>query len=52
MHGMTSGRDWKTCGQMGALCGAIKIEQTGTQNHKFTPDSFAARYEEAFGESL
>ena len=52
MYGMTSGRDWKTCGQMGALCGAIKIEQTGTQNHTFTPESFATRYKEAFGESL
>ena len=52
MHGITTGRDWKTCGQMGALCGAIKIEHSGTQNHTFTQASFAARYQEAFGESL
>jgi adenosine kinase len=52
MHGMTTGKDWKTCGQMGAVCGAIKIEQSGTQNHSFTSASFAERYQQAFGESL
>ena len=52
MYGMTNGRDWKTCGQMGALCGAIKIEQSGTQNHTFTPESFAERYQQSFGEAL
>ncbi len=52
MHGITTGRNWKTCGQMGALCGAIKIEHAGTQNHHFTESSFAERYHSAFGESL
>ena len=52
MHGITNGLDWKTCGQMGALCGAIKIEHSGTQNHSFTHESFAARYLSAFGEPL
>ncbi len=52
MHGLNTGRDLKTCGQMGALCGAIKIEQSGTQNHTFTAESFAARYQDAFGEAL
>lgn len=52
MHGMATARDWKTCGQMGSLCGAIKIEQSGTQNHTFTSASFAKRYQQAFGESL
>lgn len=52
MHGLNTGRDLKTCGQMGALCGAIKIEQSGTQNHTFTAESFAARYQDSFGESL
>ena len=52
MHGMATARDWKTCGQMGSLCGAIKIEQSGTQNHTFTSASFAERYQQAFGESL
>jgi adenosine kinase len=52
MHGMATARDWKTCGQMGSLCGAIKIEQSGTQNHTFTSAIFAKRYQQAFGESL
>lgn len=52
MYGMSTGRDWKTCAQIGSLCGAIKIEQSGTQNHTFTQASFAERYQAAFGETL
>lgn len=52
IHGLTAKRDWKTCGQIGALCGAIKIEQSGTQQHSFTMEEFAARYNSAFGETL
>ncbi len=52
MHGITAQRDWKTCAQMGSLCGAIKVEHSGTQNHSFTPEQFAERYNAAFGERL
>lgn len=52
MFGITTGRDWKTCAQIGSLCGAIKVEQSGTQNHSFTKAEFAERYEAAFGEAL
>ena len=52
MHGIATGRDWKTAAQIGALCGAIKIEHAGTQNHGFTIDEFAERYQTAFGEAL
>jgi len=52
MHGLTTGRDWKTCGQIASLCGAIKIEQSGTQQHSFTVEEFAERYQTAFGEAL
>ena len=52
MYGLTKGLDWKTSAQIASLCGAIKIEQTGTQNHSFTPDEFTKRYQEAFGESI
>lgn len=52
MFGITNGRDWRTCGQLGALCGAIKVEHAGTQNHKFSLASFAERYQTAFGETL
>jgi len=50
--GLSQGKDWKVCGQLGALCGAIKIEHLGTQNHAFTPQEFAERYSAAFGESI
>lgn len=52
MYGMNTGRDWKTCAQIGSLCGAIKIEKSGTQNHHFTKAEFAERYQAAFGEAL
>jgi adenosine kinase len=52
MYGLTSGRDWKTAAQIGAVCGAIKIEHPGTQNHTFTADEFTQRYQSAFGEQL
>jgi len=52
MFGLSRGHDWKTCGQLGSLCGAIKIEQSGTQKHSFTQQTFAARYAEAFEEEF
>jgi adenosine kinase len=32
--------------------GAIKIEQHGTQNHRFSRADFDAKYRETFGASL
>jgi adenosine kinase len=32
--------------------GAFKIEQHGTQNHRFSMDEFKARYNDAFGSSF
>jgi len=52
LYGLSQGFGWKKCGQIGSLCGAIKIEQSGTQQHSFTSEEFAQRYEQAFGESL
>jgi len=52
LFGLSQGFDWKTCGQIGSLCGAIKIEQSGTQQHSFTQESFQKRYQDAFGESF
>ncbi|MDH5357840.1 MAG: carbohydrate kinase family protein [Gammaproteobacteria bacterium] len=49
IHGIMHGKDWETTGRIASLLGAIKIEQHGTQNHHFTPDEFAARYQENFG---
>lgn len=52
LYGMMNGMDWETTGRIAALMGAIKIEQHGTQNHRFTMDGFKARYQESFGSSL
>ena len=52
MFGLSKGCGWKDSAQIGALCGAFKIEQPGTQKHSFTPEEFATRYQSAFSESL
>ena len=52
MYGLGKDFDWKTSAQVASLCGAIKIEHSGTQNHAFTPLEFSERYEQAFGESI
>ncbi len=52
LHGLLQDLGWETTGRIAALMGAIKIEQHGTQNHRFTLDEFKARYQESFGSSL
>jgi len=52
LYGLIEGLDWDETGRIASLCGAIKIESNGTQNHSFTQDEFANRYKESFGESL
>ena len=49
LYGLTLGKDWKTCAQLGSVCGAIKIEHHGTQSHHFTAEQFAQRYADNFG---
>ncbi len=49
LYGMMNNMDWETTGRIASLCGAIKIEQLGPQNHSFTMDEFKARYKESFG---
>ncbi|ADH86736.1 carbohydrate kinase family protein [Desulfurivibrio alkaliphilus] len=52
LYGLEKGLDWETTGRIAALCGAIKIEHYGTQNHHFTMDEFKARYQESFGSTF
>ncbi len=52
LYGMMNDMDWETTGRIAALMGAIKIEQHGTQNHRFTMDEFRDRYGESFGSTL
>ena len=40
------------CGRVGALCATYVLEQVGTTNHRFSPQEFTQRYEQAFGEKL
>jgi len=52
LYGIMNELDWETTGRIASLLGSIKIEHHGTQNHKFTMDSFKARYKESFGSSF
>ncbi len=48
MRGMQLGLPWDVCGRMGALAATYVLEQLGTQNHRFTPQQFVARYRQHF----
>lgn len=52
LHGLLHELDWETTGRIASLCGAIKIEQHGTQNHTFTRDEFEKRFEATFGRKI
>jgi adenosine kinase len=52
MHGLLRGLDWEQTGRVASLMGAIKIEQRGTQNHRFTLTEFADRFRSSFGMAL
>lgn len=52
LYGLLHDLDWETTGRIASLCGAIKIEQHGTQNHKFTRGEFEDRFKAAFGRSI
>ena len=52
MFGMLSGMDWPTCGRLGNLLGALKIARRGGQNHRFTYDEIATRFQTEFGYSI
>jgi len=49
LHGLLHGLDWRTTGHIASVLGAIKIESRGTQNHRFTRESFAQRLAAAAG---
>lgn len=52
LYGLLQGYDWETTGRIASLMGAYCIERPGTQNHRFTPDAFRARYKKAFRTDL
>ncbi len=49
LYGLEQGWDWEVSGRVGALLGAIKVEQQGTQNHHFMCDEFDTQFETLFG---
>ena len=49
IKGLHSGLDMETSAELGSVCSSFCIEKYGTQEHGFTRDSFARRYEEAYG---
>jgi adenosine kinase len=52
LAGLLRGLDLPQAARMGALAATYAVERNGTQEHSYTFDEFAARYERAFGEPL
>jgi adenosine kinase len=49
LYGIAAGLDWPVTGRLASLLGSIKIAQRGGQNHRFSRDEIAQRYQDAFG---
>ncbi len=52
LYGIAHGYDWPTAGRLASLLGAIKIEQRGGQNHRYSRDQVGVLYHKAFGERI
>jgi len=52
LYGLMNNMDWETTGRIASLMGSIKIENPGTQNHKFDRDTLNTRFKQSFGYSL
>ena len=49
LYGIAAGLEWSITGRLASLLGAVKIARRGGQNHQFTRDEIAQRYQENFG---
>jgi adenosine kinase len=49
--GMSKGLSWPVVGRIASLTAVYAIEQPGTQEHAYTIEEFAVRYEANFGAS-
>ncbi|HEX4585783.1 MAG TPA: carbohydrate kinase family protein [Burkholderiaceae bacterium] len=49
LYGIAQGLDWPSTGRLGAVMGALKIEQAGAQRHTPTRAQIEERFLEAFG---
>ena len=52
LYGLMHQLDWSETGRIASLMGAIKVASQGPQNHTFTRDEFAQRFQAAFGQAL
>jgi len=52
LYGIAQGYDWNTTGRLASLLGSIKIAHQGGQNHSFSPQEIADKFESAFGYRL
>lgn len=52
LFGITRAMPWEDAGRLASLIGSIKIADRGTQNHAFSPQSIAAKFESAFGYAI
>lgn len=48
LTGYAHGFDWDICGKMGAVAATYCLESKGTQEHRFTPAEFVARFRAHF----
>ena len=49
LYGIAAGLDWAVTGRIASVLGSLKIARRGAQNHQFTRDEIAERYQDAFG---
>ena len=52
LYGLANGMDWEITGRLASLLGALKIAQRGGQNHHFTREQIAARFQQSFKTAL
>lgn len=52
LYGFVRGWELEKCGKLGAVASTYAIEKLGTQEHTFTKDEFAARFESSFQEKI
>jgi adenosine kinase len=52
IYGWTHGMDMATTGRIASLMGALKIENLGPQNQRFTFEQFAEQFRQQFGYAL
>jgi len=52
LKGLLKKLPWEITGRIGSLAATYALEEHGTQNHRYSVEEFARRYEKAFGEKL